>query len=251
MSIKSYDIQNIFNSNRYEKIISESIKAISNNNLNDRLDITDIPISPSSLKDDTTLVFLSEEVSKEYMKLVQMINSEDSAKEYALVLIGKTGTSEEEKICYVEKIFYCGTKDLNSRSVSYDNDKLNEILNYATSNGYNFISLAHTHPKISEEERKITVANLLSDELKKQEGIREVGLNISLQDFVTYETLYQFYKNNPNIKTCQTIIMYNGELVMFGKENDEIKRFIDIYNMYTNEPVYVSSPERNSKKNSN
>lgn len=248
MQIKSYeDIEKLLNSKKYQTIIQESEQVLANNNLGSNIDITDTPISPTSMDDDETPVFLSEAVSKEYMTLVNKINNKETAKEYPLVLLGKIGDSNGEKICYINKLYYCGTDDLNSRTASYDNDKLNEILKHATSNDYNFISLAHTHPNIPEEERKTTIANYLSDEVKEQEGIRESGLNISLQDFISYESLYQFYKNNPNIRTCQTIIMYNGEITMFGKENNELKRFVDIYNMYTNESVYVSKKNDKGK----
>lgn len=60
-------------------------------------------------------------------------------------------------------------------------------------NGYDYISMGHTHPNIPKEERTTTIANYLSDEVRDSEYIREAGLNLSLQDFVSYESLYQYF----------------------------------------------------------
>lgn len=69
-----------------------------------------------------------------------------------------------------------------------------------------------------------------------------------MQDFVSYEASYQYFQSNPNIKICQTVIMYNGEMVMFSKQSDELKRFALIMDRL-GEPVYVPSKEDYKKSN--
>ena len=95
---------------------------------------------------------------------------------------------------------------------------------------------------VSDLDKQTTLASYLSDDVRKSEYIREPGLNLSLQDFVSYEALYQYFLSLPNIKTCQTVIMYNGEMAMFSKQNNELKRFAVIMDRL-GEPVYVSSKE--------
>lgn len=67
-------------------------------------------------------------------------------------------------------------------------------------------------------------------------------MNLSLQDFVSYESLYEYFKNNPNIRTCKTVIMYSGEMVMLGKKNDKLSRMTTIMGM-SGQEIYVSSKE--------
>lgn len=93
------------------------------------------------------------------------------------------------------------------------------------------------------EERVATVASSLSDEVKSSEYIRDAGLNLSLQDFVSYESLYQYFANNPNIKTAQTVIMYNGEMAMVSKTGDSLSRSVVLMDSTTGEEIYVSSKE--------
>lgn len=83
----------------------------------------------------------------------------------------------------------------------------------------------------------------MTDEEKNAEYIRDAGLNLSLQDFVSYESLYDYFKNNPNIRTGQTVIMYNGEMVMLGKQQNKLSRMTTIMDMSTGEEIYVSSKE--------
>jgi len=90
----------------------------------------------------------------------------------------------------------------------------------------------------------------LSDEVREEEYIREAGLNLSLQDFISYEGLYQFFIKKPNIKTAQTVIMYNGEMVMLSKVGTLLTRSAILMDRTTGEEIYVSSKEEfDNKKN--
>ena len=215
------------------------------------MDITETPISPFNIKDDQIEIFLSEEVTKEYNKLVKMINEPSTALEYPIVLLGKHKEADGIRFYFVDKLYYCYNQDqkLSSRVVYYDQSKLNEIINYANQNGYNFVSLAHTHPNISQEEKANTIAGNLSDEIKEQFKIREAGLNLSFQDLIQYESLYEYYKDNPNIRTFETIIMYNGEIAMFGKHNEKYKKIVNIYDGLTFENIKTATNKQIINKN--
>lgn len=233
-----------------EELAEETLAIIQDNNLSE-MDITDMPISPTAIEDDETEVVLSEEVIKEYEKLIQLINEPSTALEYPMVLLGKLKEANEIRFYSVEKILYCNNSEneLNSRVVSYDQKKLNEALKIASKEGYNFISLAHTHPNIPLEERNNTISKFLSKDKKEQFGIRDAGLNISLQDLVQYESIYKAYANNSNIRTFETIIMYNGEITMFGKTNGKYNKMVNIYNGKTFDNIPVSHYKEITNKN--
>lgn len=159
-------------------------------------------------------------------------------------MLGKPVTFAGEKCYYVDRIVDCNSSidNLSSRETKMDEKKLNDAVNFGRTNGYDFYSLSHTHPTVSDIDKQTTLASYLPDEVKENEYIREAGLNLSLQDFVSYEALYQYFQSNPNIRTCQTVIMFNGEMVMFSKQSDELKRFAVIIDRL-GEPIYVSSKE--------
>lgn len=224
-----------------QEILKEHNKEFANRNM----DIGDTPISPVSLDEEDTPIILSDNVDEAYNKLVKTINNPETALEYSFVLLGKSAKLANEKCYIIDQIIDCSLHDekLSSRQTRMDNDKLNEIIKNAKKSRYNFISIGHTHPNIPEEERKSTIANFLTLEEKKEEYIRDAGLNLSLQDFVSYESIYKYFKeNNPNMRTCQTVIMYNGEIVMFGKNNNKLSRMTTIVTT-SGQEIYVSNKE--------
>lgn len=246
-TIEDVKNSNLFGNSNYSHIIEESMKTLQENPsafMGRNMDVSDTPISPVSMDDDFTPILLSDDVMKEYKRLISLINNPETAKEYSFVLLGKSATFAGERCYFVDRIVDCNSNidDLSSRETKMDENKLNDAINFGRTNGYDFYSLCHTHPIVSDIDRQTTLASHLPDEIKEQEYIREAGLNLSLQDFVSYEALYQYFKSNPNIRTCQTVIMFNEEMVMFSKQNDELKRFAVIMDRL-GEPVYVSSKE--------
>lgn len=244
---------NLFGNSNYNHIMEESMKALANNSsqfIGRNMDVSDTPISPVSMEDDFTPILLSDEVMKEYKRLITLINNPETAKEYSFVLLGKSASFTGEKCYFIDRMVDCNsnTIDLSNRETKMDEQKLNDAIKFGRNNGYDFYSLCHTHPIVSETDKQTTLASYLSDEVRKSEYIREAGLNLSLQDFVSYEALYQYFSSLPNIRTCQTVIMYNGEMAMFSKQNNELKRFVVIMDRL-GVPVYVASKEDYKESN--
>lgn len=243
----------IFGASNFDNIINASLQVLSERPelISERsMDISDTPISPMSLDDDYTPVLFSHEVVSNYKKLVEIINAPETAKEYSFVLLGKSGTFNGEKCYLVDQIIDCTLQesDLSSRVTQMDQEKLNQAVQTALRSGYDFISIGHTHPNIPQEERTTTIANYLSDEVRCGEYIREAGLNLSLQDFVSYESLYQYFAKNPNIRTAQTVIMFNGEMAMVSKTGTSLNRMAVLMDRTNGEEIYVSSKEEFDKK---
>ena len=256
-NIEDIKRNNLFGSSNFDNIISQSLEVLNNNPelvSNKNMDVSDTPISPMMIDDEYTPILFSSEVMASYKKLVEIINVPEKAKEYSFVLLGKLGSVARDKCYIVDKLIDCNLEnaDLSSRVTKIDEVKLNKTILFALQNGYNFISLGHTHPNIPNEERTTTIASYLPEEVKDREYIRAPGLNLSLQDFVSYESLYQYFLNNPNVKTAQTVIMYNGEMVVISKENSSLNRFVVLMDGSTGEEIYVSSKEEfdRNKKNS-
>ena len=146
----------------------------------------------------------------------------------------------------------CNSKEsnLSNRVTKIDEEKLNQAVQFALKNGYDFISIGHTHPNIPKEERTTTIANYLSNEVRESEYIREAGLNLSLQDFISYESLYKYFSENPNIRTAQTVIMFNGEIAMISRSASSLKRLAFLVDKNTGEEIYASSKEEFIKNKS-
>lgn len=239
---------NLFGTSNFDTIINNSIQVLSDNpELVSRrnMDIGDTPISPMALDDNYTPMLFSSEVMASYKKLVDVINIPETAKEYSFVLLGKSGTLGGQKCYLIDQIIDCNSHEsgLSSRVTKMDEQKLNQAVQFALQNGYDFISIGHTHPNIPEEERITTITNYLSNEVRDSEYIREAGLNLSLQDFVSYESLYQYFAKNPNIRTAQTVIMFNGEMAMVSKTGSLLNRMAVLMDRTTGEEIYVSSKE--------
>ncbi len=252
-SIKDVELARLFGGSNFDSIISQSLQVLNDipELVSERnMDIGDTPISPMMIEDDYTPIFFSPEVIEAYKRLVEIINAPETAKEYSFVLLGKLGSFGGEKCYIVEKLIDCSKKDddLSSRMTKTDEDKLKEALQFALQNGYNFISLGHTHPNIPEEERMTTIASYLPEEVKNSEYIRDAGLNLSLQDFISYESLYQFFANKGSIRTCLSVIMYNEEIAMVSKENSSLNRFVILMDGSTGKEIYVSSKEEFDEK---
>lgn len=242
----------LFENLNFDTIINKSIEILDNNQelfSNRNIDIGDTPISPMALDDDYTPMLFTPEVMAFYKRLVDIINIPETAKEYSFVLLGKSGTLGGQKCYLIDQIIDCNSQDsdLSSRVTKMDEQKLNQAVQFALQNGYDFISIGHTHPNIPEEERTTTIANYLSDEVRNSEYIREAGLNLSLQDFVSYESLYQYFAKNPNIRTAQTVIMFNGEMAMISKTGSKLSRSAVLMDRTTGEEIYVSSKEEYNK----
>lgn len=246
----------LFGTSNFDIIINNSMQVLSNHpelvSLKG-MDIGDTPISPMSLEDDYTPILFSPEVMSSYKRLVELINIPETAKEYSFVLLGKLGTLGGQRCYLIDQMIDCNSQesDLSSRVTKIDEQKLNQTVQFALQNGYSFISLGHTHPNIPEEERTTTIANYLSDEVREGEFIREAGLNLSLQDFVSYENLYQYFVKNPNIKTAQTVIMFNGEMAMISKMGSSLTRSLILMDSTTGEEIYVSTKEEYNKNKGN
>lgn len=82
---------------------------------------------------------------------------------------------------------------------------------------YSVISIGHTHGNVSEQLKLTSLARTLPNEIKEKYDIRDTGLNISVADIWQHEAFIQIaQKLSPSKEILQTIIMFNGDMVMIN-----------------------------------
>ena len=231
-TIQEYRDSNICNE-RLEAVITNSNDIINDKFIGSNIDITDTPIPVTMFDNDSNDVYFSVSSSKEYNDLVSKINSlGESSKEYSFLLIGKSINSEDGTYYIIDYLLDISGSNLSNRLTSVDINKLQKYIEWAISNNYNLISIGHTHPLISDDEKKTTIARYMDFEFKEYNDIREPGLNLSLQDLISYDSLREQINNiypNKFKHILDTIIMFNGEICMIEKDSNFYKRFTNMY----------------------
>lgn len=208
------------------KLLQENFKDIISSIENEvsSVDVTEIPIAPALLEDSDLEVFLMPEVYNEYSRLLSLINDEKTAKEYPFILLGNYKVIDGSTFLVFEKFINGFTSDdlLHERIVNFDSDILT---NAANNIDYSVISIGHTHPKLSDDLIINTLASNLSKNTRDTNRIRRAGLNLSVQDFVQYDSLREQITFK---EVFQTILMYNGELNIIGNNNGKYYKFLNI-----------------------
>lgn len=231
-TIQEYRDSNICNE-RLEAVITNSNDIINDKFIGSNIDITDTPIPVTMFDNDSNDVYFSVSSSKEYNDLVSKINSlGESSKEYSFLLIGKSINSDDGTYYIIDYLLDISGSNLSNRLTSVDINKLQKYIEWAISNNYNLISIGHTHPLISDDEKKTTIARYMDFEFKEYNDIREPGLNLSLQDLISYDSLREQINNiysNKFKHILDTIIMFNGEICMIEKDSNFYKRFTNMY----------------------
>lgn len=231
-TIQEYRDSNICNE-RLEAVITNSNDIINDKFIGSNIDITDTPIPVTMFDNDSNDVYFSVSSSKEYNDLVSKINSlGESSKEYSFLLIGKSINSDDDTYYIIDYLLDISGSNLSNRLTSVDINKLQKYIEWAISNNYNLISIGHTHPLISDDEKKTTIARYMDSEFKDSYDVREPGLNLSLQDLISYDSLHEQINNiysNKFKHILDTIIMFNGEICMIEKDSNFYKRFTNMY----------------------
>lgn len=152
------------------------------------------------------------DIQDDMNKLLILINKEGTNLEYPFVLSGeKEGEAKYDRFEYIPQGGSMG--ELQTQSVSWDNQKLNEKLR-EVENGGSF-SLFHTHPKPIDQQHK-TLYNQ-HQELFAQFGVKPDGLNLSLADVAGVAAIDQYFKQvGKDVVPESTILMHDGSLVSFS-----------------------------------
>lgn len=194
----------------YENQIVDIVMACENNAT---LEVSDIPISPTVMEDSDEQIIICPNVYEIYTKLVQRINNTDTAQEIPFFLLGNRKNVDGVSCVVIDDIKYDIDKALSEFHVSIDINEFQQLLN---DKSHFVISIGHTHGNVDEEKKNVTLARILPENIKSKYDIRDTGLNIPLADIWQHEAFKQIAKQSSTKEIMQTIIMYNGDMVMIS-----------------------------------
>ena len=202
-------------------------------------EVSDIPLSINNININGKQIIFSEEVSLFYNDIINRITNPNTANEIPYVLLGKIKVIDGVEVVLFEKVVIA-IKDknkLNDLSVSLDEDTFRECI---SNEDYDVVSIGHTHGNVNETLKNNSLARNISNELREKYQIRDTGLNLSVADIWQHEA-FKTIASESGKKVLQTIIMYNGEVVVV--DSDNINKFDSVYKMENSQIKLVSSFE--------
>ncbi len=203
----------------------ELIRDISNrNNLINFEAQSNIPIPVEKIEETGQTIMASEKSSEFLGILTEMINEEETAVEFPFLL---TGTHDIHGITISEFTqLNSHQQELQNRVVNINPELLGDAVSKANTLKRNVYIIGHTHPNIPEEEKSKTLTNQLQEDIKEKYGIKEVGLNLSIQDLYQLISFKEALKGRitEDSKIYLSVLMYDGTLVAISVEEGKFKR---------------------------
>lgn len=196
--------------NGYEEQIVDIVMDFSEDN---NREVSDIPISPIIMQDSGKRIIISDKVYQAYQKMVNTISNPNTAQEIPYFLLGNMKSIEGEECIFIENIEFCNQGSLDDLRVSIDVDRFKSIV---SDSPYEVISIGHTHGNVSEDKKSLSLARNLSSDIIQKYSIRDIGLNISISDIWQHEAFKQIASQYGTKEIMQTVIMYNGDIVMMS-----------------------------------
>lgn len=210
--VPSVVINKLFNCGYEEQIIDFVIACEDKKDL----EVSDIPLSPTLMTDSGESVILSSKVYNIYLQFVERINNPKTAQEIPFLLVGNKKNIDGKDYLIMEDIIY-DMKNALSETHAFDDEQ--KFRNLLMNEKYSVVSIGHTHGNVAEEIKTKTLARMVSRELKTKYDIRDVGLNVSIADIWQHEAFKQIATGlAPTKEILQTIIMYNGDVIMINPE---------------------------------
>ena len=197
----------------YEEQILDAVMAFETDSSKE---VSDIPLSPSLMNDSGENVILTNEVLQEYNKLVERIKNPETAQEVPFFLLGNIKNIGGQDYVVIQEIKYSINDNLDDLRVSIDEKYFRELV---SNSNYDVISIGHTHGNVSEEKKQNSLTSQLSPDISEKYAIRDVGLNISVADIWQHEAFKQIASQLGNKKILQSIIMYNGDIIVIDDNN--------------------------------
>lgn len=197
----------------YEEQILDAVMAFETDSSKE---VSDIPLSPSLMNDSGENVILTNEVLQEYNKLVERIKNPETAQEVPFFLLGNVKNIDGQDYVVIQEIKYSINDNLDDLRVSIDEKYFRELV---SNSNYDVISIGHTHGNVSEEKKQNSLTSQLPSDISEKYAIRDVGLNISVADIWQHEAFKQIASQLGNKKILQSIIMYNGDIIVIDDNN--------------------------------
>ncbi len=197
-------------------------------NLDSFNEISSAPVPVEKIFEAHINVSISDEVKEIVETFADIINDKEGAKEYPFLLSGKLLFDGNENCLSIDKfdmLYESGLK-LENNVVQPNENLTGKAIIDATKEGKDVFMLCHTHPVVSENNRKESFTEKMDPDRKKELKIRDVGLNLSVQD------LYQLYEFERKLREQKEtynlpekciialgVLMFNGEMYMVNIED--------------------------------
>lgn len=177
--------------------------------------VSDIPISPFIIQDNGEEIIISEEIYTCYQEFIKRINDPKTAEEIPFVLVGNRKKNNGKSYIVLEKIEYSISDDLSDLCVKLDAEKIERLIKDSQ---YSVIAIGHTHGNVDDSKKRQVLASQLSQNLIDKYQIRDVGLNLSIADIDSHQIVVDYAERYGNKEILQTVIMYNGDMVILGSK---------------------------------
>ena len=207
-----------------ESGLEDIIKEVSNEqNIYDSNTLFDIPIPLELIEEDKTPITVNESLKEPLNELLDIIKDKEKGKEYPFLL---TGSSKDENGMIKDMKFTFNIQYLKNNYAEINPELLQEGIQNGVNNNYDTYIICHTHPNIQDEEKQKMLAGKTSPELKENFGIKEAGLNFSLQDLRQLVAFNHRLKDRlpPNSTVYMAVLMHNGAFEAVHIENGKFKR---------------------------
>ena len=207
-----------------ESGLEDIIKEVSNEqNIYDPNALFDIPIPLELIEEDKTPITVNESLKGPLNELLDIIKDKEKGKEYPFLL---TGSSKDEDGMIKDMKFTFNIQYLKNNYAEINPELLQEGIQNGVNNNYDTYIICHTHPNIQDEEKQKMLASKISPKLKEKFGIKEAGLNLSLQDLRQLVAFNHRLKDRlpPNSTVYMAVLMHNGAFEAVHIENGKFKR---------------------------
>jgi len=212
----------------YNSGLDQLINDISRkNSLTDFESQSVIPIPTDLIEEGDYSVSLSQEVKEYFDEYNELINNERTAFEFPFLITGKSDETSKIKATNIAQLN--STSDILNNEIlrisSYSRLLTENILK-AKEKGDDIYILGHTHPIPNQMVKQSSLTEKIDIDSKNKFHIKELGLNLSLQDL--YQLVYFEHAVKgivpPNSKIFLSVLMFSGEVCFVYIEDRKFKK---------------------------
>lgn len=180
---------------------------------------SDIPVPVKMVPLSEHEITTTDSVNDTLKNLLEMANNSEHSLEVPFAIIGKSG-----ELNSVEMLF--DDDALLENTIAFTNpDKLGDVYNkILKSEDLDTLVVSHTHPKVPEQIKEKTLTHKMPQKLKAKYGIKDAGLNLSLQDLYQLESLHEQIGDKVNV--LLGVLMYNGDLILVERTKEGFRGLV-------------------------
>jgi hypothetical protein len=221
LELKDFTIETCYNSGLGE-LIDDIVREQELLTFEDK---SSIPIPVESLEEGSLEIEIKPEISDIISAYTEIINNPETALEFPFLLSGKQ--SPRGEITTFSPL-YSNIENLKNKEIlmSDYSKELSKKVSESKKQDQDILVLGHTHPKPTKQNSETLLTNKLSPQIKEKYHIKELGLNLSLQDLYQLAYFEQAIKGTvkEGTKAMMCVIMFNGDSTYLYIEDGKFKK---------------------------